>query len=308
VVSQSDAPEYVLVPDGQGGLRMAPKTAGPAAWDSEPAAMDRTTGAEAPRRPIAYAYPPNDEIALDRDEPTLEQPNRGQAMALGLGAGLLALVVGVGVFGHPHRQAPGASAPVAAAAPSSQGLTIVPDAPRAPPALASAALPPPIANPGPANAIPAAAVTAPAAVSRAPTRLALAPSPAEAAAPVVQPPPPPAPVFAREEAPPPRPAAASAEGRGAPASSDEADAGGCGGSAADRMVCADPELGNFDREMHRDLRAAARAGVPLEDLRASQADFTRRREAAAHRSPDAVAEVYDQRIVELERMIDEAPR
>jgi hypothetical protein len=59
--------------------------------------------------------------------------------------------------------------------------------------------------------------------------------------------------------------------------------------------------------MRQDLRAAAGAGVPIENLRAGQADFARRRDAAARRSPEALAEIYDQRIVELERMIADAP-
>jgi hypothetical protein len=274
-VTRSDAPEYVLVPDGQGGLRMArADAAGASAWDTDPVSLDPASASPA-------AFPP-------AAGPPAEGPDMGRAMAVALGVCLLGVVLGVSLLHHRGAAAP-AVAPLAAAAPTPRSLTIVPDAPPPRAALASI-LPPPLTDPGPANAIPAAAVRAPSAVAHVPTMVALA-QPATAQPGRV-----------------PAPMAASAETRGSPASADAADLdeNGCGGSPADRMVCGDQELGDFDREMRRDLRAAAGAGVPVEELRTGQSDFARRRDAAARRSPEALAEIYDQRIIELERLIAEA--
>jgi hypothetical protein len=276
VVTRSDAPEFVLVPDGHGGLRMARADAARAsAWDTDPVSLDPASASRADFPPAAG--------------PPAEAPDMGRAMAVALGVCLLGVVLGVSLLHHRVAAAP-AVAPLAAAAPTPRRMTIVPDAP-APPAALAATLPPPLTNLGPANAIPAAAVRAPSVVAHVPTPVALAqpatPRPWRVPAPI----------------------AASTETRGSPASPDAAgpEENGCGGSPADRMVCGDQELGDFDREMRQDLRAAAGAGVPIENLRAGQADFARRRDAAARRSPEALAEIYDQRIVELERMIADAP-
>lgn len=73
-------------------------------------------------------------------------------------------------------------------------------------------------------------------------------------------------------------------------------------SRAEEMVCSDPELAAVDREMARAFRRAAESGVPYGDLRGEQDDWLSIREAAARRSPQAVASIYHQRIDELEAM------
>jgi uncharacterized protein len=77
-------------------------------------------------------------------------------------------------------------------------------------------------------------------------------------------------------------------------------------SPAAAMVCADPDLARADRRMARAFRAAALSGAPLDQLRAEQDDWLEIREDAAERSPRAVAQVYDQRIGELEAMAEAA--
>ena len=209
------------------------------------------------------------------------QTGRDQMLALAAGACLLVLVLGVGLT---HRPAGRATASAAGS-----GLTVLPAPPHPEIAQATPMLAP-VADPGPANGLPAGAEKAASAVVRSQPAVVQLGLPMTAAAPA--------------------PMADAADLRGAAASTGAAaaDENGCSGTAAERMLCADPELADFDREMRRDLREAARAGVPPEDLRLGQEDFARRRDAAARRSPDAVAEVYDQRIVELERMISDAPR
>lgn len=206
----------------------------------------------------------------------------------------MGIVLGVALFRPAHHARPDL--------PPAQGITVVRNAPYPLPAMA-AITPGAGVSVGPANALPAAAVLAPSAVAR--TSAIPAPTPAILAKV--------APASGSDrltQVEPGRVSALSADRRGslAAAEAPEADENSCTGSVSDRLVCADSELGDFDREMHQDLREAARAGASLEDLRAGQADFARRREAAAHRSPDAVAEVYDRRIVELERLIADAPR
>jgi uncharacterized protein YecT (DUF1311 family) len=81
---------------------------------------------------------------------------------------------------------------------------------------------------------------------------------------------------------------------------------GARGRAA-QMVCADPELSAADRELNRAYRRALRAGAAPEQLREEQRDWLSIREDAARHSPRAVADIYDQRIDELNRIADDGP-
>ncbi|THD77476.1 MAG: DUF1311 domain-containing protein [Phenylobacterium sp.] len=80
------------------------------------------------------------------------------------------------------------------------------------------------------------------------------------------------------------------------------------GSPAEQMVCADPGLQAADRDLNRAYRRALAVGVPPSDLRGEQRDWLAIREDAARRSPRAVANVYAQRIDELNGMADDAQR
>lgn len=69
---------------------------------------------------------------------------------------------------------------------------------------------------------------------------------------------------------------------------------------AEEMVCSDAALAAADRRLARAWRRAEAApGVPLPDLRREQRDWAAIREDAARHSPEALADVYDQRIREL---------
>lgn len=76
-------------------------------------------------------------------------------------------------------------------------------------------------------------------------------------------------------------------------------------SRAEEMVCQDPALAAADRRMAQAFRRATEAGVPYAELRGEQDDWLSIREAAARRSPEAVASIYDQRTEELEAMSEE---
>ena len=75
---------------------------------------------------------------------------------------------------------------------------------------------------------------------------------------------------------------------------------------ARRMVCEDPQLAAADRRMARAYRAAVAAGAPERQLRLEQRDWLDLRDDAARRSRRAVADVYQQRIEDLEQWRDEA--
>jgi uncharacterized protein YecT (DUF1311 family) len=78
------------------------------------------------------------------------------------------------------------------------------------------------------------------------------------------------------------------------------------GSPAEQMVCADPRLAAADRDLDRAYRRAMAAGVSPQMLRSEQRDWLAIREDAARRSPRAVANIYAQRIDELNAMADDA--
>jgi uncharacterized protein len=68
---------------------------------------------------------------------------------------------------------------------------------------------------------------------------------------------------------------------------------------SEQMVCGDARLARLDRRLNRAFERAVESGVPYRELRDEQDDWLGIREDAAHRSPDAVASVYRQRIAEL---------
>jgi uncharacterized protein YecT (DUF1311 family) len=72
-------------------------------------------------------------------------------------------------------------------------------------------------------------------------------------------------------------------------------------TAAQQMVCGDPELAAADRRMNRAYRAALAAGAPEDELRSEQQDWLGIREDAARHSRSAVASIYEQRIDDLRR-------
>lgn len=74
---------------------------------------------------------------------------------------------------------------------------------------------------------------------------------------------------------------------------------------AEAMVCEDPALAAADRRMNEAFRRAAQSGTPYDELRGEQDDWLSIRERAARRSPEAVAQIYAQRIDELNEMARE---
>jgi hypothetical protein len=79
-------------------------------------------------------------------------------------------------------------------------------------------------------------------------------------------------------------------------------------SRAEALVCADPQLAAYDRELNSAFRRALRSGaVSPEDLRADQRDWLDDRERAARRSPEALGNLYQDRIDELNRIADDGP-
>jgi len=75
-------------------------------------------------------------------------------------------------------------------------------------------------------------------------------------------------------------------------------------SRAEDMVCADAGLAQADRALERSYARAVAFGVPRRMLRDEQDDWLAIRESAARYSRRAVADVYRQRIEELNAMAD----
>ncbi len=265
----TDPQEYVLVYDGESGLRMAP--AGPRDDDLPEPRMDLGAG---------LRLQPSDP---DPVSPAPRGGRRGLILAGSAGACLLALALALGA-GLASRQGEPPSGPVE----FGPRMKVV-VAPERPVALAPAV-----------KASERLEVLSPAALAVAPSPAAVSPS-AEAprlasAAP--------APVrIMPVPAPPPREIASDP-----PAQSGGRQAAHCDAprSRAEDVVCADPELLAADRRMARAFRAAARSGVDVRQLRDEQNDWLDIREDAAGRSPRAVAQIYDQRIEELEAMAADA--
>ncbi|WP_133254990.1 lysozyme inhibitor LprI family protein [Phenylobacterium hankyongense] len=73
---------------------------------------------------------------------------------------------------------------------------------------------------------------------------------------------------------------------------------------SERMVCNDAQLAQYDRQLNRAFTQAVRSGVPRAQLRAAQDRWVLRREQAARRSREAVADLYRRRIAELNALAD----
>lgn len=76
---------------------------------------------------------------------------------------------------------------------------------------------------------------------------------------------------------------------------------------AEEMVCEDPALAAADRRLARAYARAMGAGADPENLRQEQRDWVAIREDAAMQSRQALADVYDQRTLELSRIAEGAP-
>ena len=74
---------------------------------------------------------------------------------------------------------------------------------------------------------------------------------------------------------------------------------------AEAMVCGDPGLAAADRELSRAYRRALASGAPPGAIRADQRDWLAIREDAARHSRRALAEVYQQRIDELNQIAEQ---
>lgn len=282
-MTQSEKPDYRLVYDGDGGLRMAPANT----VDREPEPH--------------IAWNPDGEARLEprieRLAPPPPPPDRRPMFIagvlllglVGIGAGLALRLPPPPALGHP--------------APSPAGqmeVQVKPDAP--PPRLAMVRTPEKldVFSPEAARQARAAAPAAPM----------VAPSDDAAPLPVTPPPPPryaaipePAPPMVRPAPPTPRDYAPAVE---APPVRQALRGPDCASARtrAEVMVCNDPGLAAADRRMARAYRGAARSGAPLGQLRAEQDDWLDLREDAAHISRRAVAQLYAQRIDELEAMAD----
>ncbi len=86
-------------------------------------------------------------------------------------------------------------------------------------------------------------------------------------------------------------------------------AGGCSpnGSRAAVTLCTDPAIAAADQDMERAFQRALRSGAPAKTLRAEQQAWLSVREDAAGRSPADLADVYEQRVAELNAIADDPP-
>lgn len=258
---KSDKIDYVLVYDGEGGVRMAPAGTrvdippeGQIRWPSEPEpplALETATVTVPPRRP--YLLPIAGALGL---------------CLVGLGLGLAARP-DLSAIASP-KPAPMRPAPAQAQQQAGAQMQVM------------------VLPPAPAPVVTPARDAARLEVLPADQRRGASPTRLAAVAPVLQ-------VQA-----PARPMAVQAVA--ADASAVERDECRGARSPAEIMVCGDPDLSRADRRLSRAFRAAAQSGVPLGQLRAEQGDWLDIREDAAERSPRAVAQVYEQRIEELEAM------
>lgn len=260
-MAKSDKPDYVLVYDGEGGVRMAP------------------AGTRIDVPPEGHInWPPEPDLRLAQETVTI--PRRPAYVLPLVGAACLCVAgLGLGYAARPKLAAISASAPVPMQPAQQQA-----DAGMAPQmqVTVSPATPPPIAAVAPRSG-----------------RLEVLPPDQRLAASTRA-----API----RRPPVAPATADNPSAVADASTVERAVPDCSGarSPAEAMVCADPDLARADRRLARAFRAAARSGMPLGQLRAEQDDWLDIREDAARHSPRAVAQIYEQRIEELEAMAADA--
>lgn len=78
------------------------------------------------------------------------------------------------------------------------------------------------------------------------------------------------------------------------------------GSVAEQLVCEDPALSRADQRMQQAYARAMRSGaMPRRDLRYEQLDWLAARESAARRSPFEVRSLYEQRIDELNALVED---
>ena len=73
-------------------------------------------------------------------------------------------------------------------------------------------------------------------------------------------------------------------------------------SAAEELVCNDETLAAQDRRLASAWRRAMDSGVPMHRLRRQQQRWLDAREDAARHAPEEVADLYDQRIQELDEV------
>lgn len=235
-----------------------------------------------------FAGPPPPEPRGRFRLPRISQRQLAIGAGAAVGLGLL-----LGLWARPNL---GASHDTDAAERTAPAVPVEVNRPAPPKPLVSdgklQVLPPDMA----AAARPAASVaqTVPAAPSPATSPSATSPSAMPSLAP--PPPAPRGPTVLRGNPPP-----LSAPSASGPAAMGRTDTAGCAGAggAADQMVCGDPDLASADREMRRAYRRALQSGAAPGALRADQRDWMSIREEAARHSRRALAQVYEQRIDEL---------
>lgn len=248
------------------------------AWNREPRSWD------AP--PAIDPAPPHDTY---RDPPragVLPKVAVGAAVLAAFGAGIL-LARTDPAPATPPRPVSEAAAMAAAQPMNVEVAAVTPPAPA--PVSSGAKLEVLPSSPGPVASLP---FRPPPAVREPPT-LALAPPAPAAPAPV------PAAPAPREVAQAPVPRDAVAVAPPLPRSSFD-----CGDAPtrARAMVCRDPGLAAMDRSMKQAYAAAIAAGAPADELAVDQDDWLEVREEAASYSRRAVADLYRQRIDELDAM------
>ena len=262
-----DTPEkktdYVLVYDGEHGVRLAPSGVG------RHLTLEERMG-WAPRE----AWESEDLLVAAADEEAPDPPRRRRGGLLAGAAGLCVLAVSLGLTVRSPRLEPPANANAVT------GLPTLHDAPAqvaaAPPGGDSATLRAPETAAAPLRLAQATVLASPAVSKTAtlPRHVAAAGKPRH--------------VELASNA---RPAPHHGSGR-----KERAD---CGLSHADAMVCGDTELAAADRRLGQALQAAVTSGASLEDLRAQQDAWRIQRDAAARTSHAAVVRAYERRIEEL---------
>jgi len=208
-----------------------------------------------------------------RETPAHPAWRRGRRGSVTLGAGLI-VVVGLGLVLAGGGTGP--PAPVDGTTLDVEVAALAPPPEPGPPEAPLDVLPDDMVAAAPVAQVPQAPVP------EEEPPAAAAPSPAERGA-------------ARSPADPPGPEAVSADVADGGPSFDCRQAR----SRAERMVCADPRLAQADLRLDAAYRAALDAGVPAWRLERQQRRWIRAREDAAFEAPQAVAQVYEARIAEL---------